>query len=451
VFTLMTIVESWPVILSGWGRFPRVDCRVLEPRGSVDVHAAIQNVPSLIARGNGRAYGDAALNPRATLLMRRLQRLVEFDQNTGLLVCEAGTLLADIVDLFVPRGWFLPVTPGTKFVTVGGMVAADIHGKNHHLAGSFGCHVVWIDLALAEGRTVRCSRSEHADLFAATIGGMGLTGVILRVAFPLIPIETNLIRQTTLRAANLEEAMSHFEENAGAAYSVAWIDCLASGDKLGRSLVFLGEHARGDDLPSSPDWSPFAKKASRRLRVPFDFPLFVLSRLSMAAFNELYFRYYKAGSQIVDLQSYFYPLDAIADWNRIYGSQGFLQYQFVLPKSASAAGMTTILKRIAESGAGSFLAVLKLFGPQNGLISFPMEGYTLTLDFPVNKRNLSLLLELDALVVEYSGRLYLAKDARARADMFAPGYPRLGEFAAVRSRVDPTRRFASLQSERLGL
>jgi decaprenylphospho-beta-D-ribofuranose 2-oxidase len=439
------------VNLSGWGRFPRIDCRVLHVRDSADVETAIQREPSLIARGNGRAYGDAALNPRATLLMRRLERLIDFDPNTGLLVCEAGTLLADIIALFVPRGWFPPVTPGTKYVTVGGMVAADIHGKNHHIAGSFGRHVVWIDLALADGRTLRCSHHEHADLFAATIGGMGLTGIILRVAFPLIRIETDLIRQTTMKASNLEEAMIHFEENAGATYSVAWTDCLAGGDRLGRSLVFLGEHAARDDLPRSAHRTAFAANPRRALRVPFDFPSFTLNGLSIAAFNELYYRYSKAGSRFVNLESYFYPLDAIADWNRMYGARGFLQYQFVMPKPASFAGISAVLRRVAKHNAGSFLAVLKLFGPQNGLMSFAMEGYTLSLDFPVNRRNLALLPELDAVVADHNGRLYLAKDARARADMFTRGYPALATFAAIRARVDPTRRLASLQSERLSL
>ena len=278
------------MILAGWGRFPRVNCRVLEARDCADVGTAIERESSLIARGNGRAYGDAALNPRATLLMRRLERLIEFDPNNGLLICEAGTLLADIIALFVPRGWFPPVTPGTKYVTIGGMVAADVHGKNHHIAGSFGRHVMWIDLALADGRTVRCSPRQHADLFMATIGGMGLTGVILRVAFALVPIETDLIRQTTLKAANLAEAMAHFEANTAATYSVAWIDCLARGDRVGRSLVFLGEHVRRRDLSVSPHRISFAVNTRRALRVPFNFPSFTLNRLSISIFNELYFR-----------------------------------------------------------------------------------------------------------------------------------------------------------------
>jgi FAD/FMN-containing dehydrogenase len=280
---------------------------------------------------------------------------------------------------------------------------------------------------------------------------MGLTGVIIRVAFSLLPIETSFIRQTTLKAANLEEAMIQFEENARANYSVAWIDCLASGDQLGRSIIFFGEHARREDLPTSLQPTPFFMKARRAWRVPVDLPAFVLNRLSIATFNELYYRLAKAESRIVDFESYFYPLDAIVDWNRMYGARGFLQYQFVLPKAASPAGMTVILKRVIEQGAGSFLAVLKLFGPQEGLMSFPLEGYTLSLDFPVNRGNLALLPTLDTLVADYGGRLYLAKDARASADVFARGYPQLGAFAVIRANVDPKRRFASLQSERLGL
>jgi FAD/FMN-containing dehydrogenase len=439
------------MILSGWGRFPRADCRVLVARESADIEAAIQNEPSLIARGNGRAYGDPALNPRATLLLRRLDRMVDFNPDTGLLVCESGTLLADIVELFVPRGWFLPVTPGTKYVTVGGMVAADVHGKNHHITGSFGRHVLWLDLALADGHIVRCSQQECADLFAATIGGMGLTGVILRVAFPLIPIETSFIRQTTLKAANLEEAMNRFEENMKSTYSAAWVDCLAKDHRLGRSLIFLGEHARPEDLSPPLIRDPFSTKVRPPLRIPFDFPSFVLNRFSVAAFNELYYRQNQEGSCIVDLDSYFYPLDIIADWNRIYGVRGFLQYQFVLPKAASAGGMTAILQQIVKHGAKSFLAVLKRFGPQEGLMSFPMEGYSLSLDFPVNDRNLALMRTLDALVVDHGGRLYLAKDARADAAIFSRGYPQLREFLAVRARVDPLHRFGSLQSQRLGL
>lgn len=437
------------MILSGWGRFPRAECNILTGRGEADVVAAIGSSRSLIARGAGRAYGDAALNRNGTLMMERSNRLLAFDAETGLLTCEAGVLLADIVALFAPSGWFPPVSPGTKFVTVGGMIAADVHGKNHHRDGSFGAHVEFFDLALASGEVVRCSPIENADLFLATIGGMGLTGVILRAAFRLKPIETLLMRQRTVCAPDLEAAMRGFEEGGEWPYSVAWIDCLAKGARLGRSLLYLGDHARADDVPVCRKAGD-KPRASRR--VPFDLPNFTLNRLSVSAFNALYYAKARVGDALVDIDRYFYPLDAVSGWNRIYGPAGFLQYQCVLPRDASQAGLRSILSRIAAHGAGSFLAVLKLFGRQgSGLLSFPMEGYTLALDFPANTRNLNLLLELDAVVADHGGRLYLAKDARAGAAMMARGYPNLARFAAVRDRVDPERRFRSLQSERLGL
>jgi decaprenylphospho-beta-D-ribofuranose 2-oxidase len=433
--------------LSGWGRFPRVECRLLDPSRPAEASAIIPATPSLIARGNGRAYGDSALNPDATMVMRRIERLIDFDPDTGLLVCEAGVLLADLVSLFAPRGWFVPVTPGTRFVTVGGMVAADVHGKNHHVAGSFGRHVAWLDLALADGSVLRCSPSDHADVFRATVGGMGLTGVILRAAFRMVRIDSEMIRQTLMVAPSLDEAMDLLEAHASATYSVAWIDCLATGGQLGRSLIMLGEHALREEVPAD----QARAKAAPAHRVPFDFPRLAMNRWSIAAFNTLYYRRGKPGTRLVDLESYFYPLDAILDWNRIYGRGGFLQYQFVLPGAESRTGLREILTRIASKGLGSFLAVLKLFGPQDGLLSFPMEGYTLALDFPVSAESLNLMLELDRMVGHFGGRLYLAKDARAGARAGLQGYPNLDAFRHVRDRLDPHHRFRSLQSERLGL
>jgi decaprenylphospho-beta-D-ribofuranose 2-oxidase len=438
------------VNLSGWGNYPRIDGRVIDVRGSSAAQAAVQNCDNLIARGNGRAYGDAAINLCATVSMLPSNRILEFDPTTGSVTCEAGILLSDILDIFIPRGWFPPVTPGTKFVTLGGMIASDVHGKNHHKSGSFGDHVDSLDLALADGSVVRCGPNEHPELFNATRGGMGLTGIILSARFRMIPIETPFIRQETLRARNLREAMEHCELSESWTYSVAWIDCLARGDNLGRSLVYLGEHARPDELPPSFDSTlRVIRKTARRM--PFDLPGFVLNRWSVAAFNEIYYRQGRVGRSFVDYDSYFYPLDSILEWNRIYGRAGFLQYQCVLPKAASLAGMTALLDRIARSGKGSFLAVLKLFGGQDGLLSFPMEGYTLALDFPADAETFSLLLTLDAIVADHGGRLYLAKDARGTPALLRQGYKRLGEFTATRTRVDPHAKFSSLQSQRLGL
>ncbi len=442
------------MILSGWGRFPRVDCVVHPVRDAGDARAAVAGAGpgGVIARGAGRAYGDAALNPHGVLAMDRAARFIDFDPATGVLTAEAGVLLRDLVATFAPRGWFAPVTPGTQFVTLGGMVACDVHGKNHHGAGSISRHLLWLDLLLADGSVRRCSPDEDAELFHATCGGMGLTGVVLRLALKLLPIETAVIRQTTVAAPNLDAAMAAFEENRAATYSVAWIDCLSQGRSLGRSLVHLGEHARADEL--APERRG-ASKPKRPRRVPFDFPGLALNRFSVAAFNALYYARGRPapGGEVswVDLQTYFYPLDALLDWNRIYGPGGFVQHQCVLPPETARAGLTELLTRIAARGAGSFLAVLKLLGEAGpGPLSFPRPGYTLALDFPATAANLSLLVELDAVVADHGGRLYLAKDARTGASMLR-GYPDLPRFRAVRDRVDPARRFRSLQSERLGL
>ena len=435
--------------LSGWGRFPRADCRVDAVRDLAEASDVVADAGAggLIARGAGRAYGDAALNPHGVLAMGGCDRMLAFDPATGLLEAEAGVLLRDVVATFAPRGWFAPVTPGTQFVTLGGMAACDVHGKNHHGAGSVSRHIAWLDLLLADGAVVRCSADTHADLFAATCGGMGLTGVILRLALRLIPIETGWVRQTTVAAPNLDVAMETFEANRATTYSVAWIDCLAKGDDLGRSLVYLGEHARREEIDERPPAGP----PPRHVRaVPVDLPGFTLNRLSVAAFNAAYYARGKPGEALVDLQTYFYPLDSVRDWNRIYGPAGFLQHQCVLPPEAARAGLQALLTRIADRGAGSFLAVLKLLGEAAGPLSFPRPGYTLALDFPATAANFSLLVELDAVVADHGGRLYLAKDARAGVSTLR-GYERLGDFRAVRARVDPGGRFRSLQSERLGL
>ena len=435
-------------LLSGWGNYPRAETRLLTARGRDEARAAVSSEASLIARGNGRSYGDAALSRDAVLSMLRSSRMIAFDEASGTLTCEAGVMLADILDLFVPRGWFPPVTPGTKFVTIGGMIAADVHGKNHHGAGSFTGHVDSFELALADGQVVRCSRTENAELFAATCGGMGLTGIIVTASFRLLRIETPYIRQETRQAANLAEAMDLLGQSASATYSVAWIDCLSTGAQMGRSVIFSGEHALPHELPAPPP-----KTGSRTLTMPFHAPAMLLNRWTISAFNQLYYQRNPAGTAIIPYGPYFYPLDAILAWNRLYGRAGFVQYQCVLPKAAAAEGMAALLRRIAASGKGSFLAVLKQFGAANphGMLSFPMEGFTLALDFAVDQRTLALLGELDAITGDHGGRVYLAKDACSRPELLRRGYPRLDEFLAVRHKVDPHHKFSSLLSQRLGL
>lgn len=439
-------------LLSGWGRYPWALCPLSEPGHAAAVARALADARPAIARGKGRSYGDASLSRSLVLGMGKLDRILAFDPATGLLTCESGTTLSDIVDVMLPRGWFPAVTPGTRFVTVGGMIAADVHGKNHHGAGSFCDHLMSLDLATGDGGVLTCSADRNPDLFAATCGGMGLTGVILRATFRLQPVETSRIRRRVIRARTLDEAMATIEAAEDATYSVAWIDCLAGGGDLGRSLVFLGEHARLDELDEADRAAPLVRPRRKARRMPIDLPGIALSGPSVRLFNAVYYRSNRAGASLVDIDPYFYPLDALADWNRIYGRRGFFQYQSVLPLCESAAGLRRMLGEVARAGGASFLAVLKRLGRQSfGLMSFPCPGYTLALDFPATHDNMKLLDRLDAIVREHGGRIYLAKDARTSAGMIAAGYPRLAEFRAIRRRHGLTDRFSSLQSRRLEL
>ncbi len=438
--------------LSGWGRFPVHDVSLAAPRDEADLRARLIK-GGAIARGNGRAYGDSAIGADTTVSMRHFNRMRAFDAQTGTLVAEAGVLLGDVISAFLPLGWFPMVTPGTKFVTLGGMIAADVHGKNHHKDGSMAGCVDWIDLMEADGQITRCSRDERPDLFEWTLGGMGLTGVILRAAIRLRPVESAWIRQTLTPLPHLGAVMEAFDAAQDATYSVAWIDCLSRGDRLGRSLLMLGEHAPREALSGDRARYPLESPARSRRSVPFDLPRGALNRLSVRAFNALYHwnGRRKAGTALIDWDSYFYPLDAILGWNRIYGRRGFVQFQCALPLARSQAGLTALLEATGEAGAGSFLAVLKRLGAQDSRISFPMEGYTLALDFPVSSRTLKLMERLDAITLEHGGRFYLAKDARMRAETLHQSDPRAVRFADMRTRTGMRDRLSSRQSERLSL
>lgn len=437
--------------LAGWGRYPVLDAAVHAPRNFAELQGTVRSAHILIARGNGRAYGDSAVNSAETIKTRHLNRMLGFDPDTGQLIAEPGVLLGDIIAAFLSRGWFLQVAPGTKFVSLGGAIAADVHGKNHHKDGSFRTCVDWVDVMDAQGAVIRCSALENSLLYDHTLGGMGLTGVITRAAIRLRPVETAWMVQTTQPAANLKAAMDMFEANLEASYSVAWIDCLATGSTKGRSLVTLGEHARLTDLPKDRAHAPFDVPDKRTWTLPFDAPGFALNKVTARAFNALYYRTgaRKAGQQIINWDSFFFPLDAILHWNRIYGRKGFAQFQCVLPLAASHAGLSALLGAIAKAEAGAFLAVLKRFGPQTSAFSFPMEGFTLALDFPVNPKSLRLLTELDRITVDHGGRFYLAKDARMSADVFAASDKRIEAFRAARQSNGWQNSFASAQSQRL--
>jgi FAD/FMN-containing dehydrogenase len=439
--------------LAGWGRYPVLEARAHRPRSVEALQQLVVSEPSLIARGNGRAYGDSAINTSATVEMRHINRMIAFDPTSGQLVAEAGVLLGDIIAAFLPRGWFPMVTPGTKFVTLGGAIAADVHGKNHHRDGSFRACVDWIEVMGPGGEISRCSPQDDAILFDHTLGGMGLTGIILRAAIRMRPVETAWLSQTTIATPNLKAAMVAFEAAQDATYSVAWIDCLGTGGNLGRSLVMLGEHAARADLSPRQAQAPFQIKSKRKLSVPMDFPAFMLNSQSVRAFNALYYwaGARKTGTQLVDWDSYFYPLDAILGWNRIYGRKGFAQFQCALPLDQSEAGLTALLSEIAKAGSGSFLAVLKRFGKQESAFSFPMEGYTLALDFPVTPKTLALLERLDQITIEHGGRFYLAKDSRMTSATLRASDSRTADFQAHRDSQGFTSRFQSAQSERLAL
>ncbi|ABD55748.1 FAD-binding oxidoreductase [Jannaschia sp. CCS1] len=430
--------------LSGWGRFPNVDCTVRVARSEVDVRAAVAASP-LIARGNGRAYGDAALNRGLTLDMTGMDRMLSFED--GVLVAEAGVLLGDIIHTFLPRGWFPMVTPGTKYVSLGGAIAADVHGKNHHLDGSFRSCVDWVDLMGPDGAVTRVTRED--DLFDWTLGGMGLTGVILRAQIRLRAVETSFIAQETRALTSLTDTLEAFEDTLDALYSVAWIDC-SDGPHHGHSLLLLGRHATPGDLPKRQ--KPLEVKRRAKLPVPFGAPPFLFRGLWLRALNGIYWRRgaKRAGHTIVDWDSYFYPLDALANWNRLYGRNGFLQFQCALPLETAADGLAALMAEIAASQSGSVLSVLKRFGPQSGHFSFPMPGYTLALDFPANERSLALMERLDAITLAHKGRFYLAKDARM-PEAVVKADARAEAFAAMRTQMGLRDRFASEQSERLGL
>ncbi|MEX2582150.1 MAG: FAD-binding oxidoreductase [Gemmatimonadota bacterium] len=441
--------------LAGWGRYPVEVCHVYRPERRSELKSLLLSgrEGSFISRGLGRSYGDAALNADAGVVSHlRMNRMLGFDDAAGVLECEAGVSFEEILRTFLPRGFFLPVTPGTKFVTVGGAIANDVHGKNHHGDGTFAESLLEILLLTpADGLRV-CSREKDAELFWATVGGLGLTGAIVSATFRLRRVESAYLRVSYRRTTDLAETLAVLGEEDGMhRYSVAWIDCLAKDGRLGRSVGMFADHAALTDLPLSIR-SPLAPPSKRAPRVPFDLPAAALNRYSVRAFNEVYYRRHPDREEVVDVDRFFYPLDAVRDWNRIYGRRGFLQYQVVLPEPDGEAGLRILLERLSRSGRPSFLAVLKRFGEQNaGMLSFPRKGYTLALDLPADDGAAEFLRTLDEIVVRYGGRVYLGKDAVLLPEHFRAMYPRAAEFQEVKARVDPDGVLASSLARRLGL
>lgn len=417
-----------------WGRYPQIAASRVIP---VFWRDELPNLAELelpvLPYGYGRSYGDSCLNESSILLdMSHLTRFLSFDVEKGLLRCEAGVTLAEILELIVPRGWFLSVTPGTKFVSVGGAIANDVHGKNHHRAGTFGCHVTCFELLRSDGQRLLCSSEENVDLFRATIGGLGLTGVILWAEIRLRPIRSPLIDMECIRFTSLRE----FVDIAVASekdfeYTVAWVDCLASGKQLGRGLFTRGNHREQENSHNI--------KKKKSLSVPLDFPSWALNMWAVKAFNTAYYHLQRKNSvqKTVLYDPFFYPLDSIHQWNRMYGKRGFFQYQCIVPYRDGYEVMKELLERISQSGQGSFLSVLKTFGDVSspGLLSFPRSGLELALDFAnQGDKTLELLEDLDKVVCQSGGVVYPAKDARMSPESFQTYFPHWREFAQY---IDP--------------
>jgi FAD/FMN-containing dehydrogenase len=416
-----------------WGRYPKHFAEVRPLFWRDDFPAPIPPDSKMLVVGMGRSYGDVCLLQHGTLLQTpNLDRLISFDSQSGLLRCEAGVTLAQILDFAVPRGWFLPVSPGTKYVTIGGAIANDIHGKNHHVAGTFGLHTPRFELVRSDGTQLTCSATENPEWYAATIGGLGLTGLISWAEVRLRPIVSRRIRYRSTQFVGLEEFVALSQAATHTEYSVAWIDCVAQGRDFARGVFIQGEH---DETPG-----PLTPLAKPNFSLPFDLPELALNRASVGAFNTLYYhkqmRKHRSGR--TDYEPFFYPLDRILKWNRLYGRQGLLQFQCVLPWESGTQGMYQLLKAITESGLGSFLAVIKVFGDavSPGIMSFPAPGITLALDFPIRRDvSFGLLDRLANITAECGGRMYPAKDACMSAVHFQQFYPQWPQWAAY---IDPS-------------
>ena len=430
------------VNLNSWGMYPQIKSISFIFNTKENLKNILKENSTFIPFGNGRSYGDSALAENI-IYSKPYNYFLNFDEELGILHCQSGVMLSEIIETFVPRGWFLKVTPGTKLITIGGAIASDVHGKNHHVEGCFSSCVEEFTLILPNGEIKNVKKDD--ELFLATCGGMGLTGVILDAKISLKKINSKYINQTTIKTKNLKETFEAFEKYSHMPYSVAWIDCLASGEDIGKCLLMVGDFADDGKLDF---------KEKKKINIPFNFPSFALNSLSVKAFNWLYYKKAPDGEskQKVDIDTFFYPLDAINNWNRIYGKGGFTQYQFILPKEKSYDGLKEILEKISKSGKGSFLAVLKLYGKENeNYLSFPMKGYSLALDFKIEKGIFELLNSLDEIVLKYGGRIYLTKDVRVSKESFEKGYPNIEKFRELRKKYAMSEKFVSLQSKRVGI
>lgn len=430
--------------LSGWGRSYKAGVEVR----SENLKSASAHFP--LSRGLGRSYGDASLlasGDKVALGTTLADRILGFDDQSGLLTCEAGLCLAELNRLFLGRGWFTPVTPGTKFVTLGGMVASDVHGKNHHVSGTIGRHVRQLLIRTGRGEVVRCDREQNSDLFFATLGGMGLTGHILEVTLLMEKIPSPWIYSESYRISSLDELLERIKsEGKKWPMTVSWIDTVSRGNSMGRGILFVGRWAEPHEA------KPHLPKSKFSFKMPFSLPSWVLNRFTIGVFNFLVYwsHFQKTKRAVVDPDKYFYPLDFVQHWNRIYGSQGVTQHQSVIPAEAGAAGIAQMLRELAASKAASFLTVVKDCGEEGeGLLSFPMPGMSLALDIPIRENTTQVIQRLNHIVRDTGGRIYLTKDGLSTAEDFRRLEPRLDAFLEVRNKWDPENNLRSAQSERL--
>jgi decaprenylphospho-beta-D-ribofuranose 2-oxidase len=440
--------------LYGWGRLRPSESTVYYP----DVRDQLTPIPGItagkrvLARGKGRSYGDASLNAGNTsVCFDWLDKVHEFDTDNGVLVCEAGLTLEEIIRLILPRGWFLPVTPGTCYPSLGGSFACDVHGKNHHVNGSLGEHVEWIELVNAEGQIMRCSSQENADLFAATRGGLGLTGLIYRLCLKLERVPSAYYEAQFIKTNSLEETMTELEQgDKGFTHTVSWLDCSASGPALGRGEVTLGSYAPREKLPPKYRSRPYDSDQGLRFTVPMVSPIPLVNALTVRLFNEAYYRKRMNPRQntVVHYGFFLYPLDMVREWNRVY-NKGFVQYQFVVPFDAGRKLLPHVLRACQTSGHVPALNVLKRFGEGQPLLSFPEPGWTLALDFGASRGLMQFLEELDHAVLDHGGKVYLVKDHRLSPKMFRAMYPEFGDWLAIKQKYDPEWRFESNLSRRL--
>lgn len=442
---------------TGWGLYPKIKAEHITPDTIENLREALENLiikkNTIIPRGMGRSYGDSSLS-KIIIDTTNLNLFKDFDATNGILTCFAGVTIKDILKYFVKKGWFIPVTPGTKYVTIGGAIASDVHGKNHHKDGTFSAFILEIKLLTAENEIITCSKDKNQEIFYATCGGMGLTGIIIEAKIQLVPIKSFGISQKIISTNSLEEIIDNLDKYQAEKYTVAWLDFLNIKENLDKiqGLVLIGNESKNPkfDIENIADFS-----FDRKIIIPYTFPDFTLNKYSMKAYN--FWHYYKNSKlktpHDINYNAFFYPLDNLKNWNYLYGKKGFLQYQFVIPKNEdSIKNLKNIFSFIKNENKHPYLIVFKLFGNENNnYLSFPLHGYTVTLDFKIDNGIFEFLDKLDLKILNFNGRIYLTKDARMKKQVFQESYKNFEKFLEIKKKIDPKFLFSSLQFERLFL